>query len=129
MLATDITGYGVIGHTTEMIDASGAGVAFSASRLPLLPGALALAEAGSFSGGQGRNRRYQEATLGARLQIDPAVPAALVSMLSEAETSGGLLFSVAPDRAGGVIAAFRAAGEECWEVGEVLAEPVLRILP
>ena len=127
--ATDITGYGVIGHTTEMIDASGVGVAFSASRLPLLPGALALAEAGSFSGGQGRNRRYQEASLGARLQIDPAVPAALVSMLSEAETSGGLLFSVAPDRAGGVIAAFRAAGEECWEVGEVLAEPVLRILP
>ena len=127
--ATDITGYGVIGHTTEMIDASGAGVAFSASRLPLLPGALALAEAGSFSGGQGRNRRYLEASLGARLQIDPAVPAPLVAMLSEAETSGGLLFSVAPDRAGGVIAAFRAAGEECWEVGEVLAEPVLRVLP
>src|SRR4029453_2000341 len=97
--ATDITGYGVIGHTTEMIDASGVGVAFSASRLPLLPGALALAEAGSFSGGQGRNRRYLEASLGARLQIDRAGPAPLVSMLTEAETSGGLLFSVTPDRA------------------------------
>jgi selenide, water dikinase len=127
--ATDITGYGVIGHTTEMIDASGVGVAFSASRLPLLPGALALAEAGSFSGGQGRNRRYLEASLGSRLQIDPTVPAPLVSMLTEAETSGGLLFSVTPDRAGSVIAAFRGAGEECWEVGEVVAESVLRVLP
>jgi selenide, water dikinase len=127
--ATDITGYGVIGHTTEMIDASGVGVAFSASRLPLLPGALALAEAGSFSGGQGRNRRYLEASLGSRLQIDPTVPAPLVSMLTEAETSGGLLFSVTPDRAGSVIAAFRGAGEECWEVGEVVAERVLRVLP
>ena len=127
--ATDITGYGLLGHTAEVIEASNAGVAFSASRLPLLPGALALAEAGSFSGGMGRNRRHLESTLGPRLKVDPAVPAPLASMLAEAETSGGLLFSVAPDLAGGVIEAFRSAGEECWEVGEVLGEPELRVLP
>jgi selenophosphate synthase len=65
--------------------------------------------------------------LGARLQLDPAIPAPLVSMLTEAETSGGLLFSVARNRADGVLPAFRAAGEECWEVGEVLADPVIRV--
>src|SRR5437016_5077841 len=56
--ATDITGFGLLGHATEMIAASGAGIALTASRLPLLPGALALAEAGRFSGGMKRNRRH-----------------------------------------------------------------------
>jgi selenide,water dikinase len=127
--ATDITGYGLLGHTAEMIEASGVGVAFSASRLPLLAGAMALGEAGSFSGGMSRNRKHLDATFGSRLQIDASVPVALASMLTEAETSGGLLFSVEPGRSSGVIEAFRAAQEECWEVGEVLVEPVLRVLP
>jgi len=125
--ATDITGFGLLGHGAEMVAASGAGLALSASRLPLLPGALALAEAGHFSGGMKRNRRHVDHVLGARLQIDPAVPATLASMLAEAETSGGLLFSVAPDRAGGVLAAFQAAGEAGWEIGEVVPDTVIRI--
>jgi selenide, water dikinase len=125
--ATDITGFGLLGHACEMLDASRAGLALTASRLPLLPGALALAEAGHFSGGMKRNRRHVEHLLGARLQVDATVPATLLSMLTEAETSGGLLFSVAPDRADGVEPAFRAAGEPCWEIGEVLADPVFRI--
>src|SRR5712692_6623975 len=58
--ATDITGFGFMGHAVEMIEASGAGLAISASRLPLLPQALDLAAAGKFSGGMGRNRRHVE---------------------------------------------------------------------
>ena len=125
--ATDITGFGLLGHATEMLDASRAGLALTVSRLPLLEGALALAQAGHFSGGMKRNRRHVDHVLGARLQLDPAIPGPLVSMLTEAETSGGLLFSVARNRADGVLPAFRAAGEECWEVGEVLADPVIRV--
>jgi selenide, water dikinase len=125
--ATDITGFGLLGHAAEMIEASGAGIALSAARLPLLPGALALAEAGHFSGGMKRNRRHLEQTFGTRLEIDPAVPRPLGAMLTEAETSGGLLFSVLPGRAGGVLQAFRTAGEACWEIGEVVAEPVIRV--
>jgi selenide,water dikinase len=127
--ATDITGFGLLGHALEMATASGAGLALTGSRMPLLPGALALAEAGNFSGGMKRNRRHVDHVLGARLKIDAAVPATLVSLLAEAETSGGLLFSVAPERADDVIPAFRAAGEACWEIGEVLADPVIAILP
>ena len=125
--ATDITGFGLLGHAGEMIEASGAGIALAAGGLPLLPGALALAEAGSFSGGMKRNRTHLDTVFGARLQIDPAVPAALAAMLTEAETSGGLLFSIAPERASGVLDAFSASGESCWEIGEILPEPVIRV--
>ena len=125
--ATDITGFGLLGHAAEMIEASAAGIALDAGQLPLLPGALALAEGGHFSGGMKRNRRHLDTVFGARLQIDPAVSPALVGLLTEAETSGGLLFSIVPDRARGALDAFEAAGESCWEIGEVLSEPVIRV--
>ena len=125
--ATDITGFGLLGHASEMIEASGAGIALVAGSLPLLAGALALAEAGNFSGGMKRNRSHLDTVFGPRLQIDPAVAAPLAAMLTEAETSGGLLFSIARERASGVLDAFSAAGESCWEIGEVLREPVIRV--
>src|SRR5437867_2524756 len=127
--ATDITGFGLLGHAGEMVRASRAGLAIAASRLPLLPGARKLADAGNFSGGMKRNRRYVDAAFGSALQIDPGVPDDLASMLTEAETSGGLLFSVAPSQAGAVGDAFRRRGEECWEIGSVLTEPVIRVTP
>jgi selenide, water dikinase len=126
--ATDITGFGFVGHAAEMVTASGAGLAITASRLPILPGALDLAAAGKFSGGMGRNRRHFETLLGERLQFGPEVPTALASLLFESETSGGLLFSVARDRAGAVIPAFQKHGEPCWEIGEVVPTPVLRVV-
>jgi selenide, water dikinase len=125
--ATDITGFGFLGHAGEMVRASRAGLALDASRLPILPGTRELAEAGQFSGGMKRNRRHVDAIFGADLTIDPSVPGYLASLLTESETSGGLLFSVAPDRARTVLDAFRRLGEECWEIGSVLAEPVIRV--
>src|SRR6266850_211731 len=125
--ATDITGFGFLGHAGEMVRASRAGLALDASRLPILPGTRELAEAGQFSGGMKRNRRHVDSIFGADLSIDPSVPGYLASLLTESETSGGLLFSVAPDRAGTVLDAFRRQGEECWEIGSVLAEPVIRV--
>ena len=126
--ATDITGYGFAGHAGEMIQASGAGLSIAAARLPLLPHALELAAAGKFSGGMGRNRRHVEAVFGSRLEIAGGVQKELASLLFESETSGGLLFSVAPDRADSVMPAFAEQNEPCWEIGEVLPTPVLRIV-
>src|SRR5437879_5948383 len=125
--ATDITGFGLLGHAGEMVKASAAGIAISAARLPLLPGTRELAEAGHWSGGMQRNRRHIDAVFGQGLRIDPSVPAPLVPLLPESEPSGGLLFSVAAGRAPGVLDAFRRRGEECWEIGEVLSEPVIRV--
>ena len=126
--ATDVSGFGFMGHAGEMIVASGTGLAIEASRLPLLPQALELAAAGKFSGGMGRNRRYVEALFGQRLQVAAGVPQALASLLFESETSGGLLFSVAPAQAAAVVPAFAEQGEPCWEIGEVLSDPVFRIV-
>jgi selenide,water dikinase len=125
--ATDVTGFGLLGHLGEMVEASGRGVEISAGRLPLLAGALDAASAGHFSGGMKRNRRHVEAVFGPRLAIDAAVPAPLVGLLFEAETSGGLVFSVPADRAPGVLPGFQARGESCVEIGRVLAEPVIRV--
>src|SRR3989449_42496 len=52
--ATDITGFGLLGHASEMVEASGAGIVVSAARLPFLPGARQLADEGRFSGGMKR---------------------------------------------------------------------------
>jgi selenide,water dikinase len=125
--ATDITGFGLLGHAMEMIEAAGVGIALSISRLPLLPGARELADQGRFSGGMKRNRRHLQAVLGSRLMIDPTLPEGLVGLLTEAETSGGLLFGVPPDRAADVIPAFAARGETCAEIGEVTAGSAIRI--
>src|SRR5205823_1126155 len=97
--ATDITGFGFLGHAGEMVKASRAGISIVAARIPLLPGARELAAAGHFSGGMKRNRRHVDASFGRDLVIDPSVPGDLVGLLAESETSGGLLFSVAPERA------------------------------
>jgi selenide,water dikinase len=125
--ATDITGFGFLGHAGEMVKASRAGLAIDASRLPVLPGTRELAAAGHWSGGMKRNRRYVDSSFGADLTIEPSVPGYLASLLTESETSGGLLFSVAPDRARSVIDAFRRRGEDCWEIGSVLTEPVIHV--
>src|SRR5437870_7796739 len=125
--ATDITGFGFLGHAGEMVKASHAGLAIDASRLPILPGTRELAEAGQWSGGMKRNRRYVDSSFGADLTIEASVPGYLASLLTESETSGGLLFSVAPDRTHSVIAVFRRRGEDCWEIGSVLTEPVIHV--
>jgi selenide,water dikinase len=122
--ATDITGFGLLGHAAEMIEASGAGIALRLADIPILPGALALAEKGTFSGGMKRNRTHLEHTLGARgrLSLGPSVGAAHAGLLFESETSGGLLFGVAPEDVGMVRDGFKRRGEACWEIGEVTAE-------
>jgi selenide,water dikinase len=123
--ATDITGFGLLGHALEMIEASGAGIALRAKDIPVLPGAQALAEKGHWSGGMKRNRRHAEHTLGVqgRLSIGASIPEALAGLLFESETSGGLLFAVRPQRASGVAGAFERRGERSWEIGEVIEEP------
>jgi len=128
--ATDVSGFGLLGHAGEMVEASGVGVTLRSRDLPLLPGARALADSGVFSGGMGRNRRHLEQAFGARgrLRIDPAVPEALVKMLCESETSGGLLFAVEPERAPGVRDGLARRGEPGWEIGLVTAEPGLAVV-
>jgi len=127
--ATDVTGFGLLGHLGEMVAASGVGVRLRAKDLPVLPGALRLAEKGYWSGGMKRNRRHLDATFGGRgqLALGSSLPEALVGLLFESETSGGLVFGVGPERAAAVLEGCDRRGESCWEIGEVTKEPLISV--
>lgn len=116
---TDITGFGLIGHTWEVARASGVAVTLRASALPVLPHALALAEAGFTTGGAKSNRLYP----GEALQVQDGVSAAQLALALDPQTSGGLLFALPEADAARLVAA--GAGVR---VGEVLPGPAAVVL-
>ena len=91
---TDITGFGLLGHLKAMALASGVGAWVALSKVPLLTGTWELAEQGIAPGGTHRNL----ASLGATTEWDRSLPEVAKVVLSDAQTSGGLLLSVAPER-------------------------------
>ena len=113
--ATDVTGFGLLGHGLEMARASGTRFVFEAAALPTLVGARDLAAAGIETGGAAHNRRF----VAGSLDLRPNVPADLVTLAHDPQTSGGLLAAVAPDRVAPLERAFEAAGVERWWIGEV----------
>ena len=112
---TDITGYSLLGHGYEMAAAGGVALRFDASRVPLLPGALEYAARGITTGGAARNRSY----LAGKVSVASGIPEAIEHVLFDPQTSGGLLFAVAPDDAGQVESLFAVADEPVWRVGDV----------
>jgi len=92
--ATDVTGFGLLGHLREILLASGLSATVHAGSVPLLPRALELAIAGHIPGG---TRRNLEDVAGSVRWADD-VPEALRVLLCDAQTSGGLLMAVPPDR-------------------------------
>ena len=88
--ATDVTGFGLLGHGLEMARAGGVRFEFSAGALPALSGALDLARAGVETGGAAHNRRYTAPAL----TVGSGVAAAAVVLAHDPQTSGGLLAAV-----------------------------------
>ncbi len=118
---TDVTGFGLLGHASEMAEASGVGLRIESGRVPLLPGAVEYARAGILPGGVGRNRAYLLGTgEGSRVRVRLAdtLPPVIADLLMDPQTSGGLLAAVAPEKLAGLLAAFAAAGQGCWVIGE-----------
>lgn len=113
--ATDVTGFGLLGHAANVARASGATLAFDAAALPFLPGALELAGQGVVSGGAARTRR----ALGGECGYGAGIADAIVSVALDAETSGGLLLAVPADRAGTLEADLSARGVLAARVGDV----------
>jgi selenide, water dikinase len=113
--ATDITGFGLLGHGLEMARASGTRFVFEAAALPALSGALDLARAGVETTGAGHNRRHVAPDL--TLGLD--VPAELVVLAYDPQTSGGLLAAVSPAVLDTVVSELTEAGIEHWQVGHV----------
>jgi selenide,water dikinase len=115
--ATDVTGFGLLGHGLEMARASGVRLVFDGAALPDLPGALDLARAGVETGGAAHNRRF----VADESEIAAAGPGEVVTLAYDPQTSGGLLAGVAEDRLGHVLDELQAAGVEGWLIGRVEA--------
>jgi selenide,water dikinase len=113
--ATDVTGYGLLGHAFEMAAASGAELSFSAAALPLLAGARDLVARGLASGGSARTLAH----LGPRLAVDPAVDMVLQRLAADSETSGGLLIAIDPAREPALQDALTRGGVLVARIGEV----------
>ncbi|WP_420342223.1 selenide, water dikinase SelD [Paenirhodobacter sp.] len=102
---TDVTGFGLAGHALEMARGAGLRVEIDWAAVPLLPGVPALAEAGFVTGASGRNW----ASYGAQVAA-PALSDLDRALLSDPQTSGGLLVACAPEAAEAVLGCFHAAG-------------------
>jgi selenide,water dikinase len=112
--ATDVTGFGLLGHLHELAAASGLAARLDLARLPLLPGVLALATAGRVPGGSRRNRAAADAYAEFAAGHDPV----LAAIACDAQTSGGLLLAVGADVAEGLGTV----------IGDLCAGPAGRIL-
>lgn len=113
--ATDITGFGLLGHAANIGRASSVRLQLQADRLPLYPGAQRLAEDGVFSGAAARGAE----NLAAEVQVAAGVPEWLAKIGFDAETSGGLLMCVAEDQVSTLLKAI-PSGHSVVEVGQVV---------
>ena len=112
---TDITGFGLIGHLSEMAAASACSVAIDVAAVPLLPDVEGLV-AGNIPGGGRTNAQH----FGSGVRAERDIPSAVLNLLYDPQTSGGLLASVHPDHAGAAETALKAAGVTAARVGVVL---------
>jgi selenide, water dikinase len=101
---TDVTGFGLLGHLSELCRASGVGADIWFERLPLLPEAAALAQAGIIPGGTRRNLDYVEHWTLFEAKLEPWQRL----LCADAQTSGGLLLSVPGERAEALVEALQA---------------------
>lgn len=113
--ATDITGFGLLGHGLEMARASGTQFVFEAGSLPALDGALDLARAGVETDGAANNRRFVMGAFGDA----SGIPSELVTLAHDPQTSGGLLAAVAPSSIAAVETDLDERGVPHWRVGRV----------
>ena len=112
--ATDITGFGLIGHAIEMARASGVSIAIDSARLPLLPGVTAIASQNR-SGGMGTNREHFEDGVSAG-----TVATDVLDVCYDPQTSGGLLVSVDAAHVEAILAELASSGVPAAVVGEVV---------
>jgi len=113
--ATDVTGFGLAGHAIEMANASRVTIRLQIEAIPLMDGAADYAAQGIFPGGSANNRR----TFQPAVRIAPNLSEPKQMLLFDAQTSGGLLVSLPPERLDVFTAEMDRANEPWWQIGTV----------
>jgi selenide, water dikinase len=124
---TDVTGFGLIGHAREMALGSKVGLRITASRVPLLEGALTCVDQGYVPGGLLANRDFAECLV----TYAETVPANLRTLLYDPQTAGGLLISLPAAEADQLVLELHSAGIfSASHIGEVFAseKPAIHVL-
>jgi len=117
---TDVTGFGLLGHLLEMCRASRVAAHLDFATIPLHPGVLDLAGAGHFTGASARNW----SGYGHEVELAPALGEVARVLLTDPQTSGGLLVACAPEAVGEVLAIFRNEGfPEAAVIGQIAIGP------
>ena len=122
---TDITGFALLGHATEMSQHGHVRLRFKAGDIPFLPGAQDYADLWYFPAGTGRNKEYFDP----HVQCDPTIAEEILQLLYTPETSGGLLAAISPDRVDDLQKAFADAGQPLWIIGRVLDGTGIELVP
>ncbi len=113
---TDVTGYGLLGHLVELARASRLAAAIDVRRVPLLPQVRELAVAGHVPGGTLRNREWVRPSIRSTSGFDETDEL----VLCDAQTSGGLLITVAPADAARLVDELRSSDHAAAEIGELV---------
>ncbi len=124
---TDVTGFGLAGHASEMAKGSGVTLEITARALPALPGALALAEEFLPCGGRANLRAFTG------FWVAPAVSPEWIALCQDPQTSGGLLMAIRPERVGELQRRLAAAGIGAPVIGRVAepgaaTDPIVRLI-
>ena len=120
---TDVTGFGLIGHASEVAVASGVTIDIDASSVPLLDRVLDLVE-GNIPGGGRTNAEH----FGVDLRLESVLDRRLVAVLHDPQTSGGLLIAVAEGSVASAESALRARGVALHRIGRVTANAGCRVI-
>ncbi len=114
--ATDVTGFALLGHAWEMARGSNITLEIEAARVPLISGARRLAAQGLLTSGDKSNRQY----VGDDVTISDDVSPEMTSLLFDPQTAGGLLISIASERADELLARLRETYPEAAIIGRVI---------
>ena len=123
--ATDVTGFGLIGHVREMALGAKVSIRISAQQVPALPGALQCVHTGSIPGGLKANREFAECVVRYSGEIEQEIK----TLLFDPQTAGGLLVSVPSESAHGLISALQLAGVLAVRIGEIIpkCDPLIEV--
>lgn len=117
---TDVTGFGLAGHALELARGAGCAVRLNMARVPLLQGVREWAGRGMVTGASGRNWT----AYGSEVSLSASLTDVDRALLTDPQTSGGLLVSCAPEAVAGVLEVFAAHGfDRATDIGEVVAAP------